>query len=343
MRSSNPRLTAVGAAAALALVAAVPTAAQDQDGSVVVTTEVLGSVVEQLVGQSAEVTVIMPSGANPHSYEPSARDAERMLEADVLVSNGLGLEEALVPILETAEEEGVTWFQAAEHVAIIDVDDGEHDEDEDHAHDTEADHDEEGHDEDGDHAHDEEADHDEDEDHAHEHDHGAEDPHIWTDPTAMIEVVEALEPVLLEAGIDVSIGADELVADLQALDAEVGEIVAVVPEKGRKLVTGHESLGYFADRYGFELVGTVIPGLTTSGEPTAREMSQLIEDIRANDVRAVFAEVGTPQAVAEAVASDSGAELVSLNTSQLPDDGDYQALILEIAMTVADALTDEAR
>ncbi|MEX1294796.1 MAG: metal ABC transporter substrate-binding protein, partial [Candidatus Limnocylindrales bacterium] len=102
-------------------------------------------------------------------------------------------------------------------------------------------------------------------------------------------------------------------------------------------------LGYFAERYGFELIGTVIPGLTTSGEPTAREMAELIADIEADDVPVVFAEVGTPQAVAEAVASDSGATLVPLSTSQLPDGGTYQDLIRDIATTVATALAPEGR
>lgn len=306
MRSSNPRLTAFGATAlalSFALAGAVPVAAENEDGSVVVTTEVLGSVVQQLVGDIAEVTVIMPNGANPHGYEPSARDAERMLKADVLISNGLGLEEALASVLETAADEGVTWFQAADHISVLDVADGDHDE-------------------------------------AADHDGGPMDPHIWTDPVAMIDVVEALEPVLAEAGIVASSGAEALITDLWALDAEVTEIVSVVPETNRELVTGHESLGYFADRYGFELVGTVIPGLSTNGEPTARELAQLIDDIRVNDVGVVFVEVGTPKAVAEAVATDSGARLVPLSTSQLPQDGEYQDLIRDIATTVAAALAE---
>ena len=111
-----------------------------------------------------------------------------------------------------------------------------------------------------------------------------------------------------------------------------------MPEDERKLVTGHRSMGYFAARYGFEQIGTVIPSLSTSGEPTAREMAELIEDISANDVKAVFTEVGTPQSVAQAVAADSGAELVELNTSQLPDGGTYQDLILSIATTIVAAL-----
>ena len=303
-------LAAIVLTGSLAAGSVAPVAAQEQVGSVVVTTEVLGSVVSQLVGDAGDVSVIMPSGANPHSYEPSARDAERMLNADVLVSNGLDLEEALVAVLESAGSEGVTWFQAADHIAALDLEEG---------------------------------DHDEVDDEIETHDHDAEDPHIWTDPLVMRDVVTALQPVLAQAGIDVTSGADMLIADLELLDAEADEVLSAVPGEDRKLVTGHRSLGYFADRYGFELIGTVIPSLSTSGEPTAREMAQLIDDIKTNDVSAVFTEVGTPQSVAQAVASDSGAELVSLSTSQLPDGGTYQDLIRDIANTVADALAPQAR
>ncbi len=115
-------LGTVALATSLALSGVALTSASEDGGSVVVTTEVLGSVVSQLVGDAGEVSVIMPSGANPHSYEPSARDAERMLGADVLVSNGLDLEEALLAVLETAASEGATWFQAAEHIVVREFD-----------------------------------------------------------------------------------------------------------------------------------------------------------------------------------------------------------------------------
>ena len=159
----------------------------------------------------------------------------------------------------------------------------------------------------------------------------------------MSDMIAALAPILADAGIETSVRAEALITELRDLDAEVAGIVAAVPEADRKLVTGHVSLGYFADRYGFEQIGTVIPGLSTSGEPTARDLAKLIEDIKSNGVDVVFAEVGTPQAVAEAVASDSGAELVSLSTSQLPEGGTYQDLILEVATTVRDALAPQAR
>jgi zinc/manganese transport system substrate-binding protein len=294
---------------ALTLAVTLPAAAQDDAAdrpSVVVTTEVLGAVVSDLVGDVAEVRVLMEGGANPHTFEPSARDAEGILHADLIVSNGLDLEEGLLAVLETAASEGVPWFQSADHLRLRDLEV-----------ETEAGH---------------EAEDEEDQ-------HGLEDPHIWTDPLAMRDVVVALEPALGEAGIDVGDASASLVAQLEALDAEVEQILSVVPDAERKLVTGHRSMGYFADRYGFELIGTVIPSLSTSGEPTARELASLIAAVKDNDVTVVFTEVGTPGSVARAVADDSGATTVALSAVKLPEDGSYASLIRDMATTIATALS----
>ncbi len=315
IRLATTLLSVTTLLAATGLAGAAPVVAEeDSPGTVTVTTEVWGSVVSQLVGDAGEVVVIMPPGANPHTYEPSARDAEHMLKADVVVSNGLDLEEGLLSVLEAAAGEGAAWFQAADYVAPRALEDSSGEADDDHEAADEAD----------------------------DHVHDGDDPHIWTDPLLVRDVVLALAPVLTEAGFDVAGNAEALAAGLERLDEEVAEILAVVPEDARKLVTGHRSLGYFADRYGFEQIGTVIPSLSTSGEPTARELAGLIDDIREHGVRAVFAEVGTPQSVAQAVAGDSGAKLVELSTSQLPEGGTYQDLIRDIATTIAGALGDEA-
>ena len=156
----------------------------------------------------------------------------------------------------------------------------------------------------------------------------------------MRDVVVALAAELATLGIDVGDRAASTVADMESLDAEVREILAGIAPEQRKLVTGHESMGYFADRYGFELVGTVVPGLTTDGEPSARELSELISEVREAGVSVVFSEVGTPRAVARAVADDSGARLVELSTSQLPEGGGYDDLIRAIAGDIAAALTE---
>ena len=154
----------------------------------------------------------------------------------------------------------------------------------------------------------------------------------------MRDVVLALDPVLTEAGVQLGDRTAALVADLEALDVELTEVLAVVPPESRQLVTGHGAMGYFADRYGFEIIGTVVPGLSSSDEPSAREIAQLIEDVKAAGSAALFTDVGTPASVAQAVADETGVQLVELQVAQLPDGGTYQDLLRELARQVADAL-----
>jgi len=128
--------------------------------------------------------------------------------------------------------------------------------------------------------------------------------------------------------------------ELEALDAEISTMLAPIPDERRQLVTGHGALGYFADRYGFRIVGTVIPGLSSADEPSARDIAELLEAIRAAGTTVVFGDVGTPPSVAEAVAAESGARLVELQVAQLPESGSYADLLRDIAAAVAGALVE---
>ncbi|MEA2026513.1 MAG: metal ABC transporter substrate-binding protein, partial [Chloroflexota bacterium] len=253
--------TLVALTAALLLLVPMSVAAADDaipETSVVVTTEVLGSVVEQLAGDVADVKVLMSGGADPHSWQPSARDTQAVFEADLIVANGLDLEEGLASVLEQAETDGVPVLHAADFVSLRASADAE-----------------------GDHAG--EAD----------DDHAASDPHFWLDPIAMRDVVLALDPVLAGAGIDLGDRSESLAADLESLDAELAEMLSVVPDDQRQLVTGHGALGYFADRYDFDIIGTVVPGLSSSDEPSARELATLIDAINGAGSTALFTDVGT--------------------------------------------------
>jgi len=312
-------LTALVLGASLLL--AAPVSATD-DGStrpvsVVVTTEVLGSVVDQLVGDSADVTTLMSSGVVPHSWQPSARETEALFNADLVVANGLDLEEGLASVLEQAEADGVPVFHAADHVALRASAGAE----EDHLDETEVDHE-------GDVDHEGEAD----------HEHAAGDPHFWLDPVAMREVVLALGAALEGIGLELADRTDALASDLEELDAELIGILSVIPEEQRQLVTGHGALGYFADRYGFTIVGTVVPGLSSADEPSAREIAALIEDIKAAGAVALFTDIGTPQSVAQAVADETGAQIVELQVAQLPEGGSYQDLLRDLAILVSGSL-----
>lgn len=272
--------------------------------SIVVTTEVLGSVVTDIVGDVAEVRTLMSGGADPHSWQPSARDSEAIFGADLIVANGLDLEEGLVPVLGQAESDGVPVFHAAEHVDLRAS-----------------------------------AGRDDDLEHQVDHDGVAGDPHFWLDPLAMRDVILALDAVMTGAGIELGDAAALEAGELEALDAELREQLAAIPEGQRQLVTGHGALGYFADAYDFEIVGTVVPGLSSSDEPSARDIADLVKAIREAGATAVFSDVGTPQAVAEAVADETGARIVELEVAQLPEGGGYRDLMRDLATTVADALS----
>jgi zinc/manganese transport system substrate-binding protein len=296
--------------AALALVATVAGACGTPAGStdgrkvIVVTYSVLGAVVKDLVGDTAAVTVLMPNGADPHEWEPSAKDIETMTKADLLVENGLGLEGGMGNAFAQAQAAGVKRFVASDHITIRLVGSGE-----------------------GANA--------ADPDQA----PGAKDPHLWMDPMTIRDVVDALAVELkADLGIDVAPRAADLDRRLSSLNEEVAALVATIPEGQRTLVTGHESLGYFADRYGFRLIGAIIPSLTTSAEPSAADLAALAEKIRAAKVPAIFTELGTSPAVAEAVGSATGARVVELTTHIVPADGSYFTFARNFATLIADNL-----
>ncbi|MEQ8438487.1 MAG: zinc ABC transporter substrate-binding protein [Ilumatobacter fluminis] len=325
--------------------------------TVVVTTNILGDVVTEALGGAAEVVTIMPVGADPHSFQASAQEIDVLMSADALIVNGGSLEESLLDVIESAEADGVPTFEALSAVETIEFGEGghdhdhgdedhAHDEDEDHAHDEDEDHahdedEDHAHDQDEDHAHDEDEDHahdeDEDEDHAHDedeeghddhdHDHSGDDPHFWTDPMRMAAAVDGVVVFLQEtvefadpAAVDAS--AEAYVAELTALNDEIEALVAEVPEDGRKLVTNHEAYGYFADAYGFEQIGAVIPSGSTVDGTSGGELAELVELVEAEGVPAVFSDNTASDELIQVLAEEAGGvEVVELLSGSLTKPG----------------------
>lgn len=272
--------------------------------TIVVTYSILGALVKDLVGDTATVVVPMPNGQDPHEWEPSAKDIATIMGADLIVQNGLGLEGGMEKTLEQARQAGVKRFTASEHITVRKVGAGEGipTGDPDQA-------------------------------------IGAEDPHLWMDPLSMKAVVVALATQLkADLGIDRSAQAAALAGQLDQLNAEIAGKVAGVPEANRKLVTGHESLGYFAQRYGFKLVGALIPSITSQAEVSAADLAALKQQIGASGVRAVFTELGTPAAVATTIGAETGAKVVEVTTHTLPADGSYFTFMRNLADTVVGTL-----
>ena len=146
-------------------------------------------------------------------------------------------------------------------------------------------------------------------------------PHIWLDPRRVVEVSNALAPVLIEAGADPSTVeqcTDEYVAELEGLDRQIAQQLANLAPADRKLVTNHDALGYFADRYEFEVIGTLLSSSSTLTEAGPGDFEQLRSLINEHGVRAVFAEGGHSTAEMETLVSQlDGVRVVELDLESL--------------------------
>lgn len=172
---------------------------------------------------------------------------------------------------------------------------------------------------------------------------GVSDPHVWFDPARMAVAAgvigDALTAVSPGSAAEIDASTESVRASLLALDNEVTAILASVPAEHRLLVANHDFLRYFADRYGFEVVGSVIPGGSTVEQPGAGVIAALAEVIRTRGVTAVFAEATEPTYLADALASEAGnLPVVTLFSDALGEGGSYADLIRTDATRIAEAL-----
>jgi zinc/manganese transport system substrate-binding protein len=269
---------------------------------VVVTTNVLGDVVSDLVGEEATVEVVMPPGTAPHEFQASAQQVATMRDADALITNGAGFEEGLTEAIEAAEQDGVPTFAAIDAVDTLQLE--------------------------GD---------------------GGTDPHFFTDPARMAVAAQGVADFLVDElpALDTPAFASQArtsIDALHALDREVERTLSALPADRRTLVTNHEVFGYFADRYGFEVVGAVIPAGTTQAEPSAAQLDELARTIEERRVPAIFVETSSPTRLADALADEVGdVDVVELFSESLGEEGSggetYPAMMRTNAGRIADALT----
>ncbi|MEO1668118.1 MAG: zinc ABC transporter substrate-binding protein [Chloroflexota bacterium] len=372
--------------------------AQDDQLQIVASFTILEDVVRNVTGDAANVSTLMPVGADPHTFEPTPRDITAVADADVVFTNGAFFEEGLLEAIENADTEmnivevsacvNIIAFGAghghgdedhaegeehgdedhadgeavamaegmsaiaemcaaheAQFEAIHEMREEEHEEgeehgDEDHAHEHGGEamgalytlecgeghgHGEEEHEEGEEHGDDdhEEGEEHSDEDHAHEHGEGSCDPHVWMQPHNVMRWTMVIRDTLVEldpANAETyATNADAYLLELDALMHDfVMPAVETVPEENRILVTNHESMGYFANRFEFEVVTTVLPG-GTAVEPSVAEVAQIIDTINEEGVPAIFAETTVSDDIAEQIAAETGAELFVLFSGSLSD------------------------
>jgi len=265
-------------------------AAQGGKLRVVATTTIVGDVVAQVGGDAIALTVLLPVGADPHTFDPSPQDLAKVADADIIFANGAGLEAFLERLLENAGGDAEV-VEVSEGIVFIEA---EH-------HEGEA------------------------EPAGDDHHHEGVDPHTWTDPNNVLRWVDNIEAALAlhdpVHAADYKANADAYRAQLRDLDAWVRAQVAAIPPENRKLVTDHEAFAYFAQHYGFEQIGAVVPGYSTAAQPSVRDLADLEDRIRAYGVKAVFVGSTVNPALAQRVAEDTGVRLVFLYTGSLTAPG----------------------
>ncbi|MEJ2570723.1 MAG: metal ABC transporter substrate-binding protein [Anaerolineales bacterium] len=253
----------------------------------VITTDIVADVVQNVGGDEIEVVTLIPTGVDPHTFQASPADLRTMTEAHAIILNGAGLEEFLyqtlsqipkeVPIISLSEGIELRQFSADQ---VSRAQDGEH---------------------------------------------AGTDPHVWFDPLNVMvwtdnsaQLLGTLDAQNRDAYAE---NAREYVEALVSLDEWIKQMVAEIPEQNRKLVTDHLAFGYFAQRYGFEMVGAVVPAYSTDAEPSARELADLNDKIKAQGIPALFVGITTNPQLTALIAQDTDVKLVSLYIGSLSKPG----------------------
>ena len=261
-------------------------------------------------GDCIDVTNMVPSGTEPHDWEPSTNDLKNLEKADVFIYNGADMEPWADDLLVSRSDK-LRVVEASENVELRTTD-GEHE----HAHEHEG----------------------------ADHHHGDFDPHVWLDPeNAKIEM-EAIRDALCAADPENSTvfqsNYEKYAAELDALDAEFREKLAPLPN--RTIVVAHEAFGYLCDAYGLTQVG--IEGLSPDSEPDPGRMAEVIDFVREHSISTIFFEELVSPKVAEAIASETGAQakmlspLEGLSDEQAAAGADYFSVMHDNLAALMEAL-----
>lgn len=313
----TPRRTLLkSAAAAFALALASPIAAlADEPTPVVATFSILGDMVERVGGEHVMVTTLVGPDGDAHVYQPTPAAARAVSEAELLIVNGLEFEGWLDRLIDASDFHGsrVEATKGIEAIAFEEAEDHDDHHEEDGHHDGEEHAEGKEHHEGEEHAeHDDHEEHD-DEEHAghddHGHDHGAFDPHAWQSLENAVAYVDNITAALAQIDPDNAAAFYQnraaYVAEIEALDAEIREMVASLPADRRTVVTSHDAFQYFGREYGLTFLAP--HGLSTESEASAQDVAHLIEQMREEGISAVFIENITDSRLLEQIANETGA------------------------------------
>lgn len=276
---------------------------------------ILADITQNVAGERAIVESLVPIGLDPHAFEPNPQDVAKIADSQVLIVNGAGFEEWLEKTIENAGG-SAKIIEASEGLEMREPGEGE-------------------------------PEHEEEEGHEDEDEHTEGDPHFWLDPVSVIGYVENIRDGLSEidpAGSETyARNAVNYIEQLRELDTWISGQVAQIPVERRILVTDHDTMGYFADRYGFTVIGAIIPSFSTGASPSAQELAGLVDQINGTGAPAIFLDVAANPRLAEQIAGETGVTVVfDLHTHSVTAAGGeaptYIAMMRHNTLRIVEAL-----
>jgi len=258
----------------LAITSCIPIQVAPSGMNVIAVESFLADIAQQVAGDRLTIQTLIPLGLDPHSFEPTPQDVVRLTESDAVIMNGAGFEEWMGSLLV----ENLKGKQVIDSSSgLVSRAPGTQELLNEYA------------------------------------DQG--DPHFWLDPINTIKYTENIRDgltILDPTGkADYEKNAESYIAQLRELDSWIQDQVSQIPLENRKIVTNHESFGYFADRYGFTIIGTIIPSVTTGASPSSQQLTHLVDQIRTSEVKVVFLETGANPQLADQLSRETGIKVVS--------------------------------
>jgi len=263
----------------------------------------LADIARNIAGPRLVIYSLMPVGIDPHEFEPVPGDFARISKNKILIINGSGFEGWLEQMLKNAGNNNYIIEASKGLGNRVDLQ-SKNNPKNNKTSETEK-------------------------------KQSEIDPHFWLDPVYVIEYVKNISSELIKidsGGKDIyESNSQKYIKQLKDLDKWIQDRISILPESKRLIATNHESLGYFADRYGFKIAGTIIPGFSTDASITAREFAQLIETVRSSGVKVIFLETGSNPNLAEQLAAETGIKVVyNLYTHSLSDPGGEAATYIDM-------------
>lgn len=264
----------------------------------------LADISQNIAKGRLSVKSLIPIGIDPHEFEPVPKDFVLISESNIFIINGGGIEGWLEKVLENTKLNG-NIIEASSELKdrLGKLKENTHSSNDSHLNS-------------GSHFHENEV-----------------DPHFWLDPNYVIEYAKTIRDGFKKADSDgkeiYEKNTEEYILKLKDLDNWIKQRVSILPENQRLIVTNHESLGYFAERYDFKIIGTIIPGFSTDSSITAKEFAELIEKVKTSGVKIIFLETGSNANLAQQLAQETGIEVIyKLYTHSISNhDGDAPTYI----------------